>query len=255
MEFGWDRLKLLRGDAEFLLDEIDDNTIDLIVTSPPYFNAKEYSQYKNVNEYMYKMDKIFTKVLNKLKESRMCAIVISPVIFPRKSRSHQSYRIPLPAYFTVMMERIGYEFLEDIVWVKPEGSAKNRNGTFFRSRKPVSYKPNIITESILVFKKKADFLIDKVLKNDSLVVGDYERTNVWHITPKTKSKHPAPFPDELVAKLIKYYSYEGDMILDPFVGSGTTLKVSRELLRGCIGIEEEHLYCKMIEKELNTKEL
>jgi DNA modification methylase len=169
---------------------------------------------------------------------------ISPVLVQRESRSKQSYRIPLPFYFVPMMEDLGFEFLEDIIWRKPAGSVPNRNGGFYRHRKPVAYKPNIVTEYLLVFKKPASFLIDKVLKSDpdSLVSGDYEKTNVWEINPNTSSWHPAPFPEKLAENCIKYYSYKGDTVLDPFAGSGTTAIVAENLGRNSVIIEQNKEY-------------
>ena len=230
------------------IKRFDNETIDLVVTSPPYFNARDYSQYSDVNDYMEQMKEIFTDIYSKLKESRMCIINISPVLVPRENRSKQSYRIALPFYFVPMMEKIGYEFLEDIIWKKPSGAVPNRNGGFFRHRKPVAYKPNIVTEYILVFKKKSDKLIDKFLKNDSLVGDDYEKTNVWEFNPETKSKHPAPFPKTLVEKCVKYYSYENDLIYDPFGGSGTTGYVSEQLNRNWVMSEIHQEYIEMFNK-------
>jgi DNA modification methylase len=223
------------------IKRFDDNSIDLVLTSPPYFNARDYSQYDSVEDYMEQMEEIFSSILPKLKESRMCIINISPVLVPRESRSKQSYRIPLPFYYVPMMEKIGYEFLEDIIWKKPNGAVPNRNGGFYRHRKPVAYKPNIVTEYILVFKKPAPFLIDKVLKNESLVGDDYEKTNVWEFNPETKSKHPAPFPEQLAEKCIRYYTYENDLVYDPFGGSGTT------------GIVAENLNRKWVMSEIHKK--
>jgi len=99
--------------------------IDLIVTSPPYFNAKEYSQYDSVSEYLGIMKDIFLETERVIKEGRMCVINISPVLVAREKRSKQSYRIPLPYYFVPMMEEIGFEFLEDIIWEKPEEIGEN----------------------------------------------------------------------------------------------------------------------------------
>jgi len=175
--------KLLNECCNETMKQMGSNTIDLIVTSPPYFNARDYSQYKSVQDYMAQMRVVFANAYEVLKESRMCVVNISPVLVEREKRSKQSYRIPLPFYYVPMMEEIGFEFLEDIIWVKPDGSAPNRNGGFYRHRKPIAYKPNIVTEYILVFKKPAPFLIDKVIKNDSLVGDGYERTNVWQIQP------------------------------------------------------------------------
>jgi DNA modification methylase len=234
-------------DCRQTMERLQSNSLDLIVTSPPYFNARDYSQYNSVQDYMATMKEIFTLAFDKMKESRMVVVNISPVLVEREKRSKQSYRIPLPFYFVGMMEEIGYEFLEDIIWMKPDGSAPNRNGGFYRHRKPVAYKPNIVTEYVLVFKKPAPFLIDKVLKTHSLVEGEYERTNVWQINPDTNNWHPAPFPEALAERIIKYYSYEGETVYDCFAGSGTVGKVGNRLNRKVILSElKEDYYDKMI---------
>ncbi len=226
--------------------------VDLVVTSPPYFNAMDYSQYDSVYDYMTKMKEIFTMAYDKIKESRICVVNISPVLVKRKKRSEQSCRIPLPFYFVVMMEEIGFEFLDDIIWVKPDGASLNRNGGFYRHRKPIAYKPNIVTEYVLVFKKPAPFLIDKIIRNESLVEDGYERTNVWKLNPDTNNQHPAPFPESLALRIIKYYSYEDDIVYDPFMGSGTTAKMAHLQNRKWIGSEISAEYVALAEKRLES---
>lgn len=226
--------KTYNEDCKITMSRMKENSVGLVVTSPPYYNAKDYNQYDSVQDYMSEMYDIFWWVEKILQPSRMCVVNISPVLVERENRNKQSYRIPLPFYFVPMMEQLGFEFLEDIIWKKPDGSVPNRNGGFFRHRKPVAYKPNVVTEYVLVFKKRAPFLIDKILQNNSLVNGEYERTNVWEIQPETKSWHPAPFPQALVEKIIRYYSYENDIIYDPFAGSGTTGKIAKQLKRNYI---------------------
>ena len=232
---------------------MDDDSIDLIVTSPPYYNAKEYTKYTDVDSYMEEMSQVFTLAYKKLKSSHMCVVNVSPVIVPRKSRSHQSYRVPLPFYFVPMMESIGYEFLEDIIWEKPEGAVKNRNAGFSRHRKPRAYKPNIVTEYLLVFKKKANFLIDKVLKKHSLVPDGYERSNIWRFNPETSNDHPAAFPIELPKRIIQYYSYENELVYDPFIGSGTTAIACIELNRCYIGSEINKEFYKIALRRINNE--
>lgn len=236
--------KIYNEDCLETMNKIEDNSIDLVVTSPPYYNAKDYIQYKDVDDYMNQMKTIFSSLYNKIKESRMVVVNISPVLVPRENRNSQSYRIPLPFYFVPMMEEIGYEFLEDIIWEKPNGSVPNRNGGFFQHRKPLAYKPNIVTEYVLVFKKKSDKLIDHFLKNES-VEGDYEKTNIWRIQPETKVKHLAPYPQKLVENIIKYYSYKDELVYDPFMGSGTTAVVCQKLDRNFIGSEIHKEYVEL----------
>ena len=246
---GFNYLKLYNEDCIETIERIDE--IDLIITSPPYFNAKEYSQYESLNDYMLLMNNIFSKLFMKLKENKFCIINISPILIPRKCRNDVSRRIPLPFYFVPMMEKIGYEFMDDIIWQKPNGSVKNRNGSFFKHRKPCSYKPNVVTEYVLVFKKPSKIMLEKTLKNHSLVNDDYEKTNVWLINPETNSWHPAPFPKKLVDNLIKYYSYENDLIYDPFSGSGTTGIVSLKNKRNVILSEINNIFYNNTINDIN----
>jgi len=233
---------IITGDSAVVLQGFEPDCIDLTVTSPPYFNAREYSQYKTYQDYLGVLENIFTEIFRVTKPSRMVIVNLSPVIVERTKRSEQSYRIPIPFHFVPLMEKIGFEFLEDIIWRKPDGAAIPRNRGFFQHRKPVAYKPNVVTEYILVFKKPAPFLIDKVLKNEPITDYEIEWTNIWNIQPETRSKHPAPFPEKLAGNCIAYYSYEGDTILDCFCGSGTTLKMASLLNRHYIGIDTSAEY-------------
>lgn len=221
----------------FTIDKMKENFIDLTITSPPYLNVKDYSNYSSLEEYLNIMEEIFDKLLKKTKESRFVIINISSIILKRDKRSTESKRIGLPFYFFNIMEKIGWQFYEDIIWEKPDGAVYNRNGKFSKFRKPLMYRPNLVTEYILVFKKPSNILIENFTRNNSLISGSYERTNIWKINPERKSKHPAPFPEDLASNLIKYYSYESDLIYDPFMGSGTTAKMAIINKRNFIGSE------------------
>jgi DNA modification methylase len=232
------------GDSLEVLKTVPDDSIDLVVTSPPYYNAREYSSWDTYESYIEWLTNVFTLIYRKLKDGRMCCVNISVIIDPRLNRQSESRRIPIPFHFVCLAEKIGYKFLEDIIWVKPEGAAKNRNGGFYRSRQPVQYKPNIVNEYILVFQKSCNFLIDNILrsysediKTRSYIGDDYDRSNVWYMQPETSSEHPAPYPVELCNKLIRYYSFVNDVVLDPFMGSGTTGVACKLLDRNFIGIE------------------
>lgn len=238
---------------------IQDESIEMTVTSPPYYNAKEYSHWEEYGDYLAFLENIFTLVFQKMKQGRMCCVNLGVVIQPRKNRSCQSVRLPIPFHFVGIMEKIGFSFIEDIIWVKPEGAAKNRNGRFSLDRQPLQYKPNVINEYILVFQKPAPFLIDKILrgyegevKEKSLIRGDYERSNVWHINPVSNKNHPAPYPQELCDKLIRYYSYMGDTVLDPFMGSGTTGVACVKAGRNFIGIELDAEYFEIAKRRVEA---
>jgi len=233
--------------------------IHLTITSPPYYNVKDYVTYTDYKDYLNTLKVVFTLIHEITENGRMCCVNLSNILVQRESRTCESSRIPLAFHFVPLMEEIGWKFIEDIIWVKPEGAAKNRNGGFFQHRQPVAYKPNIVNEYIFVFQKPSKYLIDKIVGEydavtslNSKVDDDYERTNVWKINPETKSKHPAPYPIELVDNLIKYYSFHNDLILDPFVGSGTTILSAFKLNRKSIGFEIHKDYITIFENRIKT---
>lgn len=165
------------------------------------------------------------------------------------SRQHASKRYAIPFDIHPRITAIGFEFIDDIIWAKPAPSAKNRNGGFYQHRKPLSYKANPIVEYIMVYRKASDKLIDWNIRQypdhiveSSLVLGKYEPTNIWHISPTTDPAHPAVFPLELAAQIIQLYSYKGDLIMDPFAGRGTVGKAALSLERHFLLIEKETSY-------------
>ena len=237
----------------------ENKKIHLTITSPPYYNVKDYVSYTDYKEYLNTLKNVFTLIYEITEDGRMCCVNLSNILIQRENRNSESSRIPLAFHFVPLMEEIGWKFIEDIIWVKPEGAAKNRNGGFYQHRQPVAYKPNIINEYIFIFQKPSKFLIDKIVRGydaitslNSKVNDGYERTNVWKINPETKSKHPAPYPELLVDNLIKYYSFCGDLILDPFVGSGTTLISAFKLNRKSIGFEIHKDYITIFENRIKN---
>jgi len=237
----------------------DNKKVHLTVTSPPYYNVKSYVEYPDYQTYLNTLKQVFTLIYDITEDGRMCCVNLSNILVQRESRSCESSRIPLAFHFVPLMESIGWKFIEDIIWVKPDGAVKNRNGGFFQHRQPVAYKPNVINEYIFVFQRPSTYLIDKIVRsydaiiaNNSRVEDGYERTNVWKINPETKSKHPAPYPELLVDKLIQYYSFCDDIVLDPFVGSGTTLISALKLNRKSIGFEIHRTYIDMFMERIKT---
>lgn len=248
----------IEGDIEQILPFIDDESVHLTFTSPPYYNARDYSLYDSYEEYINFLDGVFREIHRITKEGRFFILNTSPIIVPRMSRQHSSKRYPIPYDLHGKLVNNGWEFIDDIVWVKPESSVKNRVGGFYQHRKPLGYKPNAVTEMVMVYRKKTTKLLDwniRSYSNDivqkSKVFGDIDTSNIWKIDPKYDSKHTAVFPQKLCEKIIKYYSYVGDLVFDPFAGSGTFGVVAALLERNFLLTEIDHQYFNVIKERID----
>ncbi len=247
------------GDCGELLEEMPAESVDLIFTSPPYFNARpEYSEFEEYESYLLKLRQVIRKCHRVLSEGRFFVINISPVLLRRASRNQASKRIAVPFDLHRIFVEEGYDFIDDIIWLKPEGAgwATGRGRRFAADRNPLQYKTVPVTEYVLVYRKHTDLLIDWHIRNHpdqevvkaSKIADGYERTNVWKINPVTNSKHPAAFPVELAEKVITYYSFKGDVVLDPFAGSGTVGLAAASLDRRFVLFESNFNYIELIRK-------
>ena len=219
---------VVQGDVLSVLKKTPAESVHLTFTSPPYYNARDYSIYPSYADYLGFLQKVFRQVHRITKAGRFFVLNTSPIIIPRPERQHSSRRYPIPFDLHPLLTKMGWEFIDDIVWKKPEASVKNRNGGFFQYRKPLAYKPNSCTEYLMVYRKKTPRLIDwnikqygQVRTEKSLVKDGYETSNVWNIDPVWDKKHSATFPTQLCKRVIQYYSFADDLIFDPFGGSGT----------------------------------
>jgi site-specific DNA-methyltransferase (adenine-specific) len=247
------------------LSALDDDSIALTVTSPPYWNAIDYDVhsergekawyrtrkyaegYQDYGEYLDWLEHIFSGVLGKTRPGGYSAIVIGTVLL--EGRHH-----PVPMDLASRLTASGWEFHQDIVWHKCTAGVK-RAGVFIQKPYPGYYYPNIMTEYILVFRKpgspvyqgrsdaekfRAEVAIDDVFTRDVA-------NNIWHIAPVPPGHldHPCPFPEEIPYRLIQLYSYPDDVVLDPFAGSGQTLKVARHLARRFVGYETSKAYVQV----------
>ena len=250
---------IVYADVQEALKIIPDESIHLTFTSPPYYNARDYTIYQSYEAYLDFLTAIFKETHRITKEGRFFVLNTSPVIVPRISRAHSSKRYAIPYDMHPRLTDIGWEFIDDIVWTKPDYAAKNRNGGFFQHRKPLGYKANSVTENVMVYRKKTDKLIDWNIRQydeetieASKVMGEYEKTNLWHINPATDKVHPAVFPPELAARVVQFYSFKGDLVFDPFGGSGTVGYVALTHERYFFLCEKEAEYIERAEQLLNV---
>ncbi len=258
--------KVILGDCREVLAEFPPASSQLVFTSPPYFNAKpEYAEYVDYPSYLEFLGKAFEACHDVLAEGRFLIVNVSPVLVRRTSRSAASKRLPIPFDLHPVLDRIGFEFIDDIIWRKPEGAGWHlgRGRRFAADRQPLQYKPVTVTEYVLVYRKKTGRLIDWNLRNHpdpealerSRILGEYDKTNVWDITPSNHALHPAVFPEELVSRVLRYYSFKGDSVLDPFAGTGTVGRVAAAMGRRFILIEKRADYFGVMQRELQQPAL
>jgi len=254
----YDFLKNVVVNADVLeaLKFVPDESVHLTFTSPPYYNARDYSIYPSYQAYLEFLDKVFQETHRITKEGRFLIVNTSPIIIPRVSRAHSSKRYPIPFDLHPYLVKNGWEFIDDIVWLKPEYSVKNRVGGFMQHRKPLGYKPNSVTEYLMVYRKQTEKLLDWNIRSydyktveESKVADGYETTNVWKIDPCFDKVHSAIFPVELCKRVIQYYSYKGDLVFDPFGGSGTVGRTAKSLNRLFFLTEKEPTYFEYMQSK------
>lgn len=240
---------VINADVREVLKFVPDESVHLTFTSPPYYNARDYSIYPSYEAYLNFLKEVFEATYRITKEGRFLIVNTSPVIVPRISRAHASKRYPIPFDLHTILMQMGWEFIDDIIWMKPEYSVKNRVGGFQQHRKPLGYKPNCVTEYLMVYRKKTDKLLDWNIHQydsktveESKVLGNFDTSNVWLINPKSDKVHSAVFPEELCRRVLKYYSFKGDLVFDPFGGSGTFGRTAKSMGRYFFLTELEKRY-------------
>ena len=224
------------------MDDLIDNCISLTVTSPPY-NVGKLSDNNLSNEDYWKLMRQCFKEVYRVTESGG-RLVLNVANLGRKPY------IPFSNMFTDLMLDLGFLMRGEIIWQKSKGANANFAwGSWLSASNPVIRD---IHEYCLVFSKEG---MSKGSKGKSTIEKEefMESTlSIWNINPARAKKigHPAPFPVELAERFINLYSYEKDLILDPFIGSGTTALAASKLKRNYIGYEVNAEYCKLAEKRL-----
>jgi modification methylase len=255
--------KLILGDCLDVMQTIPDNEIILAFTSPPYHNAINYDdqvkkldgeitywERKDISYEYYKNFLIdrFKELYRIIKPGGHNVVNISPVAWKGK-------RVALPFHFVSWMENIGWVFKEDIVWQK-EIARDRRSGVLMQHPFPGYYYPSLVAEYVFVFQKPGEkenenniyyYRTNEEKKQNEIDLSDYQgdkSKNVWKIRPVAPQEniHPCPFPLELARRIIQYYSYKGDTVIDIFSGSGQTNLAAEKLGRKHIGIDTQETY-------------
>jgi len=251
-------IKIIFGDSRNM-KEIKDNSIDLVVTSPPYYNAPyDFPDlFPSYTDYLNMLNDIGKEIFRVLKEGRVSVFVVGDIRI-------NGVLYSITADLIKIMQNLGFKYQERIIWKKSESYIKisRRSGVIVQHPYPLYYYPDNIYEEIVIFKKPGKFIPEN--KEESKIdLNKFQKEkwylNIWEITnvlPQDKyTKYTSPFPEELVRRIITLYSYVGDTILDPFVGSGTTLKVANELKRNSIGYEIDLELKDIILEKVNVNTL
>jgi DNA modification methylase len=228
-----------------LMDEIPDNSVHLMITSPPYNVKKEYDKDMSLEEYRQLLYKVFQETYKKLVTGGRACINIANL-------GRKPY-IPLHSYIIEDMLKIGYFMRGEIIWDKASSASPSTAwGSWMSASNPVLRDTH---EYILVFSKES-FSRKKKDKQNTITKEQFlEWTkSVWTFSAVSARSigHPAPFPEELPYRLIQLYSFKGDVILDPFCGSGTTCLAALKSKRYYIGYDIKHEYVELANNRIKN---
>lgn len=226
------------------MSELPNNCIGLTITSPPYNIGKDSDIDLTDDEYLTMMKKIFTEVYRVTESGGR--LVVNVANLGRKPY------IPMTKMFTELLTEIGFLMRGEIIWQKSKGANANFAwGSWLSASNPVIRD---IHEYCLVFSKHS---FKRAVKGNSTIEKDEfmdSTLSIWNITPARAKKigHPAPFPEELPERFIKLFSYEEDLILDPFMGSGTTAVAAKSLGRNYVGYEIKKEYFELSKERIKN---
>jgi DNA modification methylase len=230
------------------MEEIPDNSIHLMVTSPPYNVGKEYDENLTLNEYREFLRKVWSEVKRVLVPGGRACINIANL-------GRKPY-IPLHVFIVEDMLDLGFLMRGEIIWNKASsGSPSTAWGSWLSAKNPVLRD---IHEYILVFSKGM-FSRGNLRRKSTISKEEFlEFTkSVWTFVaePATKVGHPAPFPVELPYRLIQLYTFEEEIVLDPFIGSGQTAIAALKTRRHYVGYDINEEYTKLAERRIKEYSL
>jgi len=255
--------KIIIGDSRWM-PEIKDKEVDLIITSPPYWQIKDYGEEgqigygQSLHEYLKDLYYVWQECYRVLREGGRFCLNIGD-LFARAIIYGRYKVIPLHAELIAQCERIGFDFMGSIIWQK-KTTMNTTGGANVMGSFP--YPPNGIIEIdyeyIHIFKKPGkNKKVPKEVKEASKLTKEEWKeyfSGHWYFGGAKQIEHEAMFPEELPRRLIKMFSFVGDTVLDPFLGSGTTIKTALELQRSAIGYEINKDFLKTIKEKLRIEE-
>jgi len=258
--------RLYMGDARNMAS-LESDSVHLVLTSPPYWTLKDYrdseAQLGHVEDYdqfLQELDKVWKQCFRALVPGGRLICVVGDVCLSRRENGGRHTVVPLHASIQEHCRKLGFDNLAPIIWHKISNAAYEVEGGSGFLGKP--YEPNGVIkndiEFILMQRKpggyRAPDLPTKIL---SLISSENHKIwfqQIWSgLTGASTKHHPAPYPTELAARLIRMFSFVGDTILDPFLGTGTTTVAAAKWGRNSIGCEVDAHYFKLAQKRINEE--
>ena len=257
---------LYLGDARSM-SALDAASVHLILTSPTYWTLKEYRDSKgqlgHVSDYetfLSELDKVWEHCFRALVPGGRLICVVGDVCLSRRKNGGRHTVVPLHASIQEHCRAIGFDNLAPIIWHKISNAVYEvENGSSFLGK---PYEPNAVIkndiEFILMERKPGGYRTPEVATRILSVIGadDHKKwfQQIWNgVTGASTRNHPAPFPLELADRLIRMFSFVGDTVLDPFMGTGTTTLAAAKSARNSIGVEIDPHYFDHAEKRIRTE--
>lgn len=254
------------GDARDM-DRLAEGSVHLVVTSPPYWTLKEYrgskGQMGHIEEYedfLAELDKVWLHCLRALVPGGRLICVVGDVCLSRRKNNGRHTVVPLHASIQEHCRKLGFDNLAPIIWHKISNAAYEvENGSSFLGK---PYEPNAVIkndiEFILMERKSGGYRTPDLSARVLSVISD-EKHQEWFqqiwtgLTGASTRHHPAPYPIELAERLIRMFSFVGDTVLDPFLGTGTTAVAAAKTGRNSIGFEIDDHYFDMAHRRIESE--
>lgn len=257
--------KLMHQDAR-LMSGIPDGSVHLVLTSPPYWTLKQYrhsnGQMGSIEDYesfLAELGKVWRHCFHALAPGGRLICVVGDVCLSRRKNNGRHTVVPLHAAIQEQCRIIGFDNLAPIIWYKISNAAYEvENGSSFLGK---PYEPNAVIkndcEFILMQRKPGGYRSPSVPTRVLSVISsdNYQKwfQQVWNgVTGASTKEHPAPYPSELAERLVRMFSFVGDTVLDPFMGTGTTAIASARWGRNSIGIEVDEHYFSLAHRKISS---
>lgn len=247
------------------MDFIEDKSVHLVLTSPPYWTLKKYPDAKEqlgsvveYEEFLNELDQVWKHCFRILVPGGRLICVVGDVCLSRKKNAGRHTVVPLHASIQERCRKIGFDNLAPIIWNKIANATYEVEGGSGFLGKP--YEPNAVIKNDIEFilmERKPGGYRKPTLSTRILSLISEENHHKWFqqiwsgLTGASTRKHPAPYPLELAERLIRMYSFVGDTVLDPFMGTGTTNEAAHKWGRNSIGLEIVSRYFDMSHKRMD----